>query len=562
MTKINVKKTTITPRKIALIAAMVIMVPLAFAFLTKPTSNLFEISKNLSIFSSVYKEVDLYYVDEVEPGAFMKTGIDAMLESLDPYTNYIPESRIEDYRLMTTGEYGGIGALIRKNEDYIIISEPYDGFPAQKAGLKAGDIILEVDGKDAKAKTTSEISTLLKGQSGTELKVKIDRAGEIFEKNLIREKVKIADVPYSGMIDTEVGYVKLTSFTQTASENVGKAIKELKEKGMQQLILDLRGNGGGLLREAVNIVNFFVPKGTKVVETKGRVAEVNHIYKTQNHPIDTEMPLVVLVDENSASASEIVAGSIQDLDRGVVIGMNSFGKGLVQQTKQLEYNAQVKITIAKYYTPSGRCIQRLDYSDHDNNGKGKTVADSLITVFKTKNGRDVKDGRGIDPDIEVDPGTYSVLSATVMANNYIFDYATAYQRSHETIPDAKTFTISDAEYDEFTAFVLDKDFEYTNASLSYLDKLEKVAKTEKYFEDSKTEFAALKESLKTDKAEDMKRFKEEMIELLENEIASRYYYQNGRVEVALKRDPYIASTIEVLKDQVRYKGILEGTVKE
>jgi len=551
------------PRAIIAILIVGLLIPLFYSFVPKEQSDLFEITKNLSVFSSVYKEIDLYYVEEVEPGKFMKTGIDAMLKSLDPYTNYIPESRIEDYRLMTTGEYGGIGSLIRRDDEYVIISEPYENYPAHKAGLEAGDKILEVDGKDVKGKNTKEISALLKGQSGTTLKLKIDRAGAVSDYELTREKVKLADVPYSGMIDEEkkIGYLKLNSFTNTASSSVRNAITELKEQGMEKLVFDLRGNGGGLLNEAVNIVNFFVPKNTAIVETKGRVEQVNRTYKTENQPLDTELPVIVLVDGMSASASEIVAGSIQDLDRGVIVGMNSYGKGLVQQTKNLEYNAKVKLTIAKYYTPSGRCIQRLDYSAHDDDGSGTAVADSLIALYKTKNGRDVKDGQGIDPDITVDPGVYSRLTATLVTSNLVFDFATEYKRSHPTIAPAKDYEFDNEAYEAFIAFLKDKEYDYKNESEEILKALKKVVIDEKYFEDSKNEFVALENKLKADKTADLKRYQDEIVEILENEVASRYYYQNGRIEVSVKRDPYITQAISIFDDMNQYNGILDGSIK-
>ena len=537
---------------------------LFFSFSPVKGSDLFEITKNLSIFSSVYKEIDMFYVEEVEPGKLMKTGLDAMLKSLDPYTNYIPESKIEDYRLMTTGEYGGIGSLIRKSGEYAIITEPYEGYPAQKSGLRAGDKILRIDGKDMKGKSTQEVSSLLKGQSGTKLEIVVDRDGTESAFELIRENVKLPEVAYYGIIDENesVGYVKLNSFTNTASQRVGEALTDLEGKGMKKLVLDLRGNGGGLLNEAVNIVNFFIPKGSLVVETKGRVEEVNRTYKTQNQPWNLEIPVVVLIDDYSASASEIVAGSLQDLDRGVVIGRNSYGKGLVQQTKNLEFNAKVKLTIAKYYTPSGRCIQRLDYSDVDDDGSGTAVADSLIETFKTKNGREVKDGRGIDPDVQVDPGVYSRLTETLVRKNLIFNYATEYRKINESIMPAKEFEISDQVYDEFIGFLKDKNYEYKNESEEYLEALTEIVKDEKYYDAAKDEIEALKTKLSADKTTDLQRFKDEVIEILENEIVSRYYYQNGRIEVAVKRDPYIINSIEVLNDTARYNGILDGTVNK
>ncbi len=537
---------------------------LFFSFSPVKGSDLFEITKNLSIFSSVYKEIDMFYVEEVEPGKLMKTGLDAMLKSLDPYTNYIPESKIEDYRLMTTGEYGGIGSLIRKSGEYAIITEPYEGYPAQKSGLRAGDKILRIDGKDMKGKSTQEVSSLLKGQSGTKLEIVVDRDGTESAFELIRENVKLPEVAYYGIIDENesVGYVKLNSFTNTASQRVGEALTDLEGKGMKKLVLDLRGNGGGLLNEAVNIVNFFIPKGSLVVETKGRVEEVNRTYKTQNQPWNLEIPVVVLIDDYSASASEIVAGSLQDLDRGVVIGRNSYGKGLVQQTKNLEFNAKVKLTIAKYYTPSGRCIQRLDYSDVDDDGSGTAVADSLIETFKTKNGREVKDGRGIDPDVQVDPGVYSRLTETLVRKNLIFNYATEYRKTNDSIMPAKEFEISDHVYDEFIGFLKDKNYEYKNESEEYLEALTEIVKDEKYYDAAKDEIEALKTKLSADKTTDLQRFKDEVIEILENEIVSRYYYQNGRIEVAVKRDPYIINSIEVLNDTARYNGILDGTVNK
>ncbi len=531
---------------------------ISYYFDDKDDDNYFEITKNIRTMSAVYNVINTYYVDEPQPGKMMKTGIDAMLKSLDPYTVYIPESQIEDYRYMTTGQYGGIGSLIQKQGEYIVISEPYEGFPAQKGGLKAGDILLEVDGVSVKDKETSDMSKILKGGAGTELKIKYKRAEEIKEITIKREEIKIAEVPYFGMIDDEVGYVKLTSFTNTASKNIGKALRTLKDSlGMKKVILDLRGNGGGLLHEAVNIVNFWVPKGELVVETKGRLETMNRSYKTQNNPFDETMPVAVLINDRSASASEIVSGSIQDLDRGIVIGERSFGKGLVQQTKDINFGSKVKVTIAKYYTPSGRCIQKLDYSHRDQKGKVHEVSDSLIHLFKTKNGRTVKDGRGIDPDVEIEAELYSKLTAVLVTKNHIFEYATQYERTHPSIATSKEFKLTAEEYDDFVSFIKNqKDISYTTDSQELLEQLKDVAEDEKYLTESETEFEQLLKKLTPNLETDLARYQDEIKELLENEIISRYYFQKGRVEASLKHDKYIEEALEVLNNEAKYKQIL------
>lgn len=522
--------------------------------------NYFEISKNLDIFATLFKELNIYYVDETNPGDLMKTGIDAMLEKLDPYTNFIPESDIEDYRFMTTGQYGGIGALIRKKDNFVIIAEPYENFPAQKAGLMAGDIILEINGKSAKDKSTSEMSKILKGQPGTEVKLLIQRENEPapMEKSIIREEVKINDVPYSGMINEEIGYIKLTSFTETASKEVKEAFESLKEKNnMKALVLDLRGNGGGLLREAVNIVNLFVDKGQEVVSTRGKITEWDRSHKALNNPIDTKIPITVLIDRNSASASEIVAGALQDLDRAVIIGNKSYGKGLVQQTRNLSYNAKLKVTVAKYYIPSGRCIQKLDYSHRGKDGAVAAIPDSLIAAFKTKNGRVVYDGEGITPDLHVDELRASQISQTLLNKMLLFDFATRYRRNHSSIPPASEFRLSEEEYKELIAFLDGKDYEYTTRSEKMLEDLEKVAKKEKYLEDVQKEYEALKNKLHRNKNEDLVKFKDEIKEILESEIVSRYYYQKGRVENYLSYDPDLKKAKEVLSDEKLYASVLD-----
>lgn len=530
----------------------------AMSFLTYSfADNYFEVSKNLDIYATMFRELNLYYVDEINPGDLMKTSIDEMLESLDPYTVYIPESDIEDFRFTISGEYGGIGASIAKHGDELVVTSPYKGFPAEKGGVMAGDILIAVDGENVVGKSTQDVSKLLKGQAGTEVAMQFKRQNQTIDVKVNREEIKVPAVPYHGMLKDNVGYIKLTSFTRTSSKEVIDAFKDLQGQGMEKVVLDLRGNGGGLLRESVNIVNIFVNQGQQIVETKGRVPEQNMIHSTLNTPIDADIPVVVLVDGGSASASEIVSGSLQDLDRAVIIGRRTFGKGLVQQTVDLSYGTKLKLTIAKYYTPSGRCIQKLDYTNRKGS-KVDEVADSLITAFKTKNGREVFDGRGVDPDVEVDPGKYSNMTAALMLKFMVFDYATEYRHTHDSIVKAEDFRIDDAEYAKFVTWVQSKDFTYDTESEALLEKLEKLADDEMYYDGAKAEFEALKDKLTPNQQEDFQRFKDEVADLLEAEIVSRYYYQNGRIENTLAQDPYLEQAIEVLNDKARYDQILAG----
>lgn len=547
-------------QSILLPGALIIGVFGSFGFV----ESYFEISKNLDIFSSVYREINTHYVEETNPGKLMKTGIDAMLQSLDPYTNYIPESDIEDYKFMTTHEYGGVGALIGKRGDHVIISEPYEGFPADKAGLKAGDIILEVDGRSATGKSTSELSDMLRGQNGTSITVKVKRpvTEEIIEAKIVREKIKIDDVPYYGMLEQGVGYISLSSFTETASRDVKAAFQDLKSQGMEELILDLRGNGGGLLRESVNMVNFFVEKGATVVEVKGKLKENYSIHKALNQPLDTNIPLVVMIDEGSASASEIVSGSLQDLDRAVIIGNQSFGKGLVQITQDLSYNAKLKLTIAKYYTPSGRCIQRIDYGKRDERGKANAVPDSLIATYKTLNGRMVKDGAGITPDIIVEQDPYSDLLATLMRENIVFDFATEYYFSHDSIASPEGFELSDEEYQRFMEFALKRDYEYKTSSTEMMKELKSVVEEDEFWDEVEEEYAALAQKLERDKKGDMLKFKSEISRMIESEIIGRYYYSRGRIRAYITYDPEVQKAVELLNNKASYQSVLAGTCEE
>lgn len=521
-------------------------------------SNGFEVLKNLEIMDQVYEHLDLYFVDEPQNGKLSKTAIDAMLKELDPYTVYYHESNIEDYRLMTTGQYGGVGALIRRMGDDTYFAEPYEGNPAEKAGIKAGDKIISIDGKDMHKKNSDDVSSALKGPKGTTIKVEIERQGE--GKKIIditRDEIKIPDVPYSGMLENKIGYVKLNSFTQTAASDVKAAIEKMKGEGMENLILDLRGNGGGLLIEAVKIVNFFVPKNTVVVTTKGRVKEENRVYKTLEDPIAENVKLVVLIDDGSASASEIVAGSLQDLDRAVIVGQTSFGKGLVQRTYDLKYGSKVKITIAKYYTPSGRCVQRLEYYDKENGAKPKEVPDSLLKTFQTRNGRKVIEGRGIEPDVDIELQDLSRLSAMLLTGNHIFNFATDYALKHKTIAPAGEFKLTDAEYAEFKTYVLGREFKYNTASEEMLKKVKETAEKEGYFEDVKADYEVMLAKLTPSKDRDLDKFKEEVSEMLENEIVSRYYFQKGRTLDSFRYDKTLNKGKSILSNLSEYNTILK-----
>ncbi|MFT6243731.1 MAG: carboxyl-terminal processing protease [Salibacteraceae bacterium] len=505
----------------------------------------------------IYEYLEKYYVDDLNAGSLSKTAIDAMLKELDPYTVYYHETDIEDYRLMTTGQYGGIGALIRKMGDYTYISEPYEGNPAQGAGLMAGDKIIEIDGKDMKGKPSSEVSSALKGPKATKVNILVERdGGEMVTVSFERAEIKIPDVPYSGMINENVGYIKLSGFTKTASQEVIKAYGELKSEGMQKLVFDLRGNGGGLLIEAVKIVNMFIPNNQIVVTTKGRVAEENRSYKTMDSPIDLGIPVVILVDEGSASASEIVSGSLQDLDRAVIVGIQSYGKGLVQRTYDLDYGSKMKLTIAKYYTPSGRCVQRLEYYDKLDGDNVEEIPDSLIQIFKTKNGRDVIDGRGVEPDVEVDLKEFSRLTATLFRENLVFDYATQYFYSHREDEMPVDFSLPNADYEAFKKFVLEHDFTYSTASEEMLKKMKKTAEEEGFYDDMKTQYDLLLEKVVPSKERDLEKFKPEIIRLVENEIVSRYHFQKGRAQHAFKDDEYIKAAIEIFNKQDEYNTIL------
>ena len=517
--------------------------------------KLFALDKNLDIYYTLFRELNLFYVDDINPTDLVKTSIDEMLGSLDPYTNYIPESDIEDFKFMTTGEYAGIGALISKHGDEVIIAEPYFGFPAQKAGLKAGDVIKEVSEKETKDMNTEDVSTLLKGPANKIVKIKVQRPGEKKNRNfdIVREKIHINAVPYYGMLDDETGYIRLSNFTAKCSEEVKKAFLELKEqKGAKSLVLDLRSNPGGLLMEAVKITNLFVPKGEDIVSTKGKVKQWDKEYKATEEPIDTLMPMAVLVNRGSASASEIVSGALQDLDRAVIIGTRTFGKGLVQTTRELSYNTQLKITTAKYYIPSGRCIQALDYSNRNDDGSVGTIPDSLITEFNTKKGRKVYDGGGIVPDHKIDLDMMSSLSIHLIRDFMIFDFATQFANNNESIASPEEFKITDEIFAEFKEFVNKNEFSYESATEKKLEELMDIAKKERYYTVAKDQFEDLKLKIGHELDKDLDQFKDDIAEMLTDEIVTRFYYQKGAIRSAIVNDKGILKAKELVKDPKIY----------
>lgn len=534
----------------------IILLSVAFAFRSNAQSNGFEVLKSMELMDLIFQQLETSFVDDIQPGEMTKTAIDAMLKELDPYTVYYHEANIEDYQLMTTGQYGGVGSGIRKIGEYTYFTEPHEGKPAQVAGIKAGDKILSVDGKTMVGISADDVSNSLKGPKGSAIEVVVERNGKKETFNIVRDEIKLPDVPYYGLLESGVGYIKLNGFTQTASADVHAALVALKTDGATSLVLDLRGNGGGLLVEAIKIVNLFVKRDQPIVTTKGRIESETRDYRAPGEPFDLKIPLAVLIDGGSASASEIVAGSLQDLDRAVIIGTNSFGKGLVQRTFDLKYGSKVKVTIAKYYTPSGRCVQRLEYYDKELGVKPKAIPDSLLKSFTTANGRKVIDGRGIEPDINIEKPDFSRLLAQLVNSNVIFNYATDYYYKHSTIGDAATFKLTPEEYDAFKKYALAQTFTYNTASEEQLEKMKKIAEEEGYYEDVKAEYDQLLEKVTPSKERDLEKFKEEINYYLSNEIVSRYYYEKGRSQQAFQDDLDVKKAIEILKNQKEYNTIL------
>lgn len=545
-------------RKYIFIPLIILIVAAGGFSFSKPGERYFEIAKNLDIFATLFKEVNALYVEEVNPNKLINTSINAMLSSLDPYTNFIPEEKIEEFRTQSTGQYGGIGAITGYINDQIKVIMVYEGFTAHKNGLKIGDEIVKINNKDVEDLDREQANELMRGQLGSPLNLTVKRYGhkEPIELKFVREKVTIENIPYHGILNNDVGYIKLKEFTMQAGRDVREAVAKLKGDGAKKIILDLRGNPGGLLMESVNISNIFLPKGVEVVSTRGKVEENNMTYNTLNQPLDTEIPVVILINNTSASASEIVAGTLQDYDRAVVIGQKSFGKGLVQISRPLSYNSQVKITTAKYYTPSGRCIQAIDYSHRNKDGGTEKVPDSLISEFKTANGRKVYDGGGIDPDIVVDKAAVTPITYALLQKGYIFDYASKYAFEHKEIAPPQDFKLTDADYKKFKQWLAEKDISYETRVEKNLETLIAYAKKEQYYSAVKDDLGKLQAEIARSKANDLNDHKDQILALLEEEIVTRYYLQKGSVESAFDEDHDIQEAIQVLNNTEKYQKIL------
>lgn len=526
----------------------------------------FEVAKNLDIFNAIYKQLEMSYVDTLRAGDVIGTGINAMLRSLDPYTVYYPEEDTKDLKMMFTGKYAGIGALIRYHQRLktTVIDEPYEGMPAAVAGLRKGDIIVAIDDSVMTGKKTDYVSSRLRGDAGTSFILKIRRpsTGKVMDFKVTRRSIKLPDIPYYGLRPDGVGYINLSGFTEGSAREMRRAFVDLKKRGASGLVLDLRGNGGGSLQEAIDIINMWVPRGLTLVETKGKLAQANRAYRTRLEPVDTLMPIVVLVDGETASAAEITAGSLQDLDRGVVMGARTYGKGLVQVSADLPYNANLKLTTSKYYIPSGRCIQAISYK-HSGGGYTERIPDSLTHVFRTRAGREVRDGGGIMPDVEAKPDTLpniAIYLDRIDSTEVMFDYVTDYIASHPTIAPATEFHLTDAEWEDFKQKVVKSGFTYDPVSGKRFDDLVKIARFEGYYDDAREEFEALKAKLNHDVARDLEKSKDVIRQMIESDIISAYYYQSGTVEAALMHDKTVAAAVELLSDGKRYVSTLSPHV--
>ncbi len=546
----------------------ILLLPLVFIVFSafKGDNRNFLLSKHLDIFHAVFRELDLMYVDTIDIAGTLETGISAMLSKLDPYTVYYPEDEEEDLKMMLTGKYAGVGAIIRyhKRYDRVVVVEPYEGMPALNAGLRAGDILLAIDGDDLKGLSVDKVSDRLRGEAGTTLTVRAKREGvsdSIFEVKLTRANIALPSVPYYTMLSDSIGYIILNSFTEGCAREVRLALVELKDRGAKRLVLDFRGNGGGSLSEAVDITGLFVPKGSVVVTTKGKIAQATQSFRTRREPLDATMPLVVLVDGQSASASEIVAGAIQDFDRGVIMGRRTYGKGLVQTVRDLPYNNSLKLTTGKYYTPSGRCVQAIDYARRAEDGSVERIPDSLTTEFRTVAGRSVRDGGGITPDIPIQADSLPNILFYLANSDVLFDFATDYTRLYPTIPPVSEFVITDSLYAAFLAAVKASDFTYDRQSERALTALKELARFEGYAESAAAEFAALEKKLTHDIDHDFRYFEPRIKELLADELVSRYYYQRGTIEQALKTDSTVIRARHLLTNEPAYRAVLSGEKK-
>lgn len=556
-----------------LAGAFIVMLGMGMTSFKEDDRN-FQISKNLDIFNSIFKELDMFYVDTVNAEKMIQTGVEGMLSLTDPYTEYYPEEEVSSLKEMTTGKYGGIGAAIRYYEakDRIAVVEPTEGMPAAEAGVKAGDIILSVGGKemvrgDMKPQEfSSKVSEALRGEPGTSFVLKVLRPlkndSTVMDFKITRKNIRTNPVPYYGMVKDSIGYLALSSFTENSAKDFKKAFIELKQKGAKSLIIDLRDNGGGSLSEAVDIVNLYVPKGQEIVVTKGKVRQAQGSYKTQNEPVDTQIPLAVLVNGATASASEIVSGSLQDLDRAVVIGSRTFGKGLVQTIRPLPYNGTLKVTTSKYYIPSGRCIQAIDYAKKNADGSVARTPDSLTTVFHTAAGREVRDGGGIRPDIEVKGDKIPNIVFYLMNDDLIFDYATQYCWDHPTLASVDDFKLTDADYEAFKKLVKSRNFTYDRQSEKMLKSLKEIAEFEGYMTEAAEEFKALEKKLNHNLDRDLDYFAKPIKEYISQEIVTRYFYQRGAAMERLKDDTDLEEAIKVLQNPVRYREILSAPVKK
>ena len=544
-------------RKIRILGVAVLIFCALLAFRTTG-EKYFEIAKSLDIFATLFKEVNAYYVDDVNPKKLVETGINEMLNQLDPYTDYIPEEDLEAFSILTTGQYAGVGALIGIVNKKAVITNPYVGFPAERGGIRVGDEIVSVDGKNVQGRSTSEVSSHLKGKANTEVQVEVKRSGqkENLKFKLVREMIKISNITYYVMIDDETAYIKLDEFTPGAGKEVEEALNKLKKQGAKKLIIDLRDNPGGSLYEAVNIVNTFIPKGKEVVATRGKVPEWNRSYTTLNNPVDTEIPLAILTSGGSASASEIVAGSLQDYDRAILVGQKTFGKGLVQTTRQLAYNAQLKVTTAKYYIPSGRCIQALDYEHRKTDGSVEKFPDSLKREFKTATGRKVFDGAGLDPDVSINADQYSIALIELAGSGLIFDYASKFCGEHEGPADFRSFRLSDGEYQKFVSWIKEQKFSFGSETDKKADDLIASAKKERYYDDLQTPLKELKSKMDQNKSSIFLKFKPEVSKFLEQEIAFHYLLTKGQIEAGMDRDAEILEAKKILSNPTEYKKLL------